>query len=247
MRQKYPPVEEISDSERIGMVKDIFSTVTRRYDFLNHFLSLRRDVRWRRVTAEKMLFFKTNRLIDIATGTGDLAIAAARHHASIQVTGLDFVQEMMDVAREKLTKNGLAERVGFLRGDALDLPFGDGVFDVASMAFGIRNIPDRRRALEEMKRVVVSGGQIIVLEMTAPGTPYIRGLYRKYLVRVLPRLASIFSRNPAAYHYLADSILHFPAPAAFAREMEESGLVRVERFAFDLGITNLHIGHKPQS
>ncbi len=245
MERKYPPVEEVSESERIGMVKEIFSTVTRRYDFLNHFLSLRRDVAWRRATAERMRFFKTNRLIDVATGTGDLAIAAARHYPSVEVAGVDFVQEMMDVGREKVGKNGLGERIRFLRGDALHLPFPDGFFDVASMAFGIRNIPNRIGALQEMKRVVVPGGQVMILEMTAPGTPYVRGLYRKYLVRVLPRLATPFSRNPAAYHYLADSILHFPSPAAFARELEESGLVRIEKLAFDFGITNLHIGYKP--
>ena len=121
--EKYPSVKEVTDEQRIGIVKEIFATVTGRYDFLNHFLSMRRDVFWRRFTVRKMHFFKTRRLLDVATGTADLAIDAARQHPSIRVTGVDFVNEMLQVGQAKIMKKGLSERIRLVQGDALCLPF----------------------------------------------------------------------------------------------------------------------------
>jgi demethylmenaquinone methyltransferase / 2-methoxy-6-polyprenyl-1,4-benzoquinol methylase len=245
LREKYPKVKEVTDADRIGMVKEIFSTVPAKYDFLNHFLSLRRDVAWRRFAARRMRFFQTWRLLDVATGTADLAMDAAKMHPLIRVTGVDFVREMMDLGRVKIEKRGISDRVEILRADALDLPFPDSSFDVAAVAFGIRNIPDRIRALREMARVVVPGGQVMVLEMTYPENRVLRGIYGIYLGRLLPVIARQFSRNPAAYHYLADSIMNFPSPDAFARLMENAGLARIEKHPLTLGVTYLHIGIKP--
>ena len=244
--EKYSPVGEMTDAERIQTVQEIFSTVTGRYDFLNHFLSLRRDIAWRRFTVRKMRFFKTHRLLDVATGTADLAIEASRRHPSIRVTGLDFVEAMIDLGRTKIGRGGFSDRVRILRGDALALPFPADCFDIAAIAFGIRNIPDRLRALQEMKRVVVPGGRVMVLEMTFPRNGIFQGFYSLYLHRILPGLAGIFSRNPAAYKYLGDSIANFPAPEAFARQMEEAGLASVEKYSLDFGIACLYSGLKPQ-
>ncbi len=243
---KYTPVRQMSDVERIRTVREIFCTVTGKYDFLNHFLSLRRDIVWRRVTARKMRFFKTNRFLDVATGTADLAIQAARQHLSIQVTGLDFVQAMMNLGLTKIANKSLSDRVRLLRGDALALPFSDHCFDVAAIAFGIRNIPDKSGALQEMRRVVVPGGQVMVLEMTFPRNSVFQGFYHLYLNRILPKIASAFSDNPAAYEYLADSIMNFPDPKTFSRQMEEAGLVQVEKYPLDFGVTYLHIGVNPE-
>jgi demethylmenaquinone methyltransferase/2-methoxy-6-polyprenyl-1,4-benzoquinol methylase len=115
------------------------------------------------------------------------------------------------------------------------------------MAFGIRNIPDKIRTLKEMGRVVVPGGQVIILEMASPCNWFIKGFYHFYLNRILPRLAKAFSRNPAAYHYLADSIIHFPPPEIFRGMMEEAGLTKVEIYSLTFGITYLFIGYKPGS
>jgi demethylmenaquinone methyltransferase / 2-methoxy-6-polyprenyl-1,4-benzoquinol methylase len=246
-KKRYRPVTEVSEAERIGMVKEIFSTVTGKYDFLNHFLSLRRDISWRRFAVKKMRFFKTHRLLDVATGTGDLTIDALRTHPSIRVIGLDFVGEMMDLARLKVEKEKISDRVFFLRGDALALPFPDQSFDAAGIAFGIRNIPNRLKALKEMARIIVPGGRVLVLEMATPRSQPLKGIYQFFLSRILPGLARPFSRNPAAYHYLADSIIHFPAPDLFAEEMKEAGLTRIEIYSLDLGITYLHIGYKPET
>ncbi len=244
LKRRYQPVTEVSDEERIGIVKEVFSTVTGRYDFLNHFLSLRRDVAWRRFAVRKMRFFKTFRFLDVATGTGDLAIQALRRHERIQVAGLDFVQAMMDVASAKIAEKDLRDKIRLLRGDALALPFPENHFDVAAIAFGIRNIPDKMRVLEEMKRVVVPGGQVMILETVAPRSAFYGKLYQLYLNRILPQVARFFSENPAAYHYLADSIMHFPPSDVFCGQMEKAGLRKIERFPLDFGIASLFVGRK---
>ncbi len=193
------------------IVADIFSSINKEYDFLNHFLSLGQDILWRRGAVRRMRFFKTYRLLDVATGTADLAIEAAVRNPAIFVNGIDLAEDMMAVGRRKIEKKRLTERIVLQQADALHLPFPDGNFDVASIAFGIRNIPDRLAALREMGRVVQSGGRVIVLEMSLPdeGSP-LRGAYAFYLKKALPLLARPFSRNAAAYAYLADSISHFP-------------------------------------
>ena len=238
----YPPVTGIDRDEHIGMVREIFSTITGRYDFLNHLLSLRRDIAWRRFTIRKMRFFKTFRLLDVATGTADLAIEAANGHPGIHVIGIDFVKEMLAVGRQKTAGRGLFDRIHLLQADAMTLPFPDGSFDATGIAFGIRNIPDRLRALREMRRVIVPGGQIFVLEMNFPRHRFWQGFFDLYLNRFLPGVARLFSGNPAAYHYLADSILHFPSPQAFLRLMEEAGFRDVERYPLTFGITSLYVG-----
>lgn len=245
-REKYPLVTEVTDAEHVGMVREIFSTIPEKYDFLNHFFSLGRDIAWRRSAVEKMRFFRTYRFLDVATGTADLSIDAAHNHPRIQVTGVDFVREMMDLGQLKIEKRRLSDRIGLLMSDALDLPFRDDSFDVAGVAFGVRNIPNKIRALREMMRVVVPDGQVIVLEMTFPRNPFIQGIYHIYLNRILPTLARAFSPNPAAYSYLADSITHFPTPEGFAGLMGEAGLKKVEKHSLTLGITHLYIGIKPE-
>lgn len=242
--EKYPPVQEISDVRRIRIVKEIFSTVTGKYDFLNRLLSLRRDVAWRKFAAKKMRFFQTHRYLDVACGTGDLSIAAAGMHPDIAVTGLDFVPEMVAAAKDKIQQRNLGGRIQILHGDALSLPFADNSFDVAGIAFGIRNIPDRARALSEMLRVVVPGGQVMILEMTFVENRFFKWIYHAYLNFLLPAFAKIFSGNPAAYSYLADSIMNFSSPGQFAKILEEAGMVRVEKHSLTFGITWLHVGEK---
>ena len=240
----YPSVIEATEKERVGMVKEIFSTITPRYDFLNHFLSLRRDIAWRRFAINKMRFFKTKRFLDIACGTGDLSIDAARKHPEITVNGVDFVPEMIQVGREKVYQERLSERIQFMAGDALHLPFQDNIFDVAAMAFGIRNIPDRQGALREMLRVIVPGGQLMILEMTFTRNRFFQVFYNIYLNHILPRLARRFSSNPAAYRYLADSIMNFPTPDEFTALMEDVGIENVDAYSLTFGVTYLHVGMK---
>lgn len=244
--KSYPSIKDLSEEQRVLLVRKIFSSVTDRYDFLNHFLSAGRDKAWRRFLIQRLNFFSTHRLLDLATGTGDIAIDAARHHPHIRVFGMDFVKPMLDAAAAKIEPAGLSGRISLMQGDALNLPFLDGSFDALTVAFGIRNMPDRRRVLEEMIRVLVPGGKVYLLELTTPQSKWFRKLYLLYLNHILPRLSRWFSKNPAAYLYLAESILQFPSPEEMAKEMEQIGLMDVRTFSLTFGITCLHEGSKPQ-
>jgi demethylmenaquinone methyltransferase/2-methoxy-6-polyprenyl-1,4-benzoquinol methylase len=243
--KKYPSVKEVDPVRHVAMVKEIFSTIPERYDFLNHLFSLRRDVAWRRFAARRMGFFRLNRFLDVATGTADLAIETALRHPEIRAIGLDFTEEMMDLGRDKVARRGLSARIRFLKGNALHMPFSSGSFDAAGIAFGIRNIPNKGTALREMQRVVVPGGQVLVLEMNFPKSPFFRPLYHVYLNTLMPLLTRAVSPNPDAYRYLSDSIMNFPRPEGFKALMEEAGLCRVETHALTLGITYLYVGYKP--
>lgn len=235
----------MSASQQIQYVKDIFSSVTLRYDLLNHLLSLGQDIAWRRFCVRKMHFWKTRRFLDVATGTGDLAIEAAGKYPRIGVTGVDFVGEMVNRGKRKAADRNLLKKVWFFRGDALAIPFRDDSFDVAAAAFGIRNIPDKMRALQEMMRVVIPDGQVMILEFAFPRARLIRSVYSFYLRRIPPLLARRISPNPSAYQYLADSIMHFPSPEAFKELMKEVGLLRVSAYSLTLGIVWLYVGYKP--
>ncbi|MDZ4164489.1 MAG: ubiquinone/menaquinone biosynthesis methyltransferase [Smithellaceae bacterium] len=244
MKDNRPQGEFIRPREHVRLVRDIFSSIPKRYDLLNHLFSFGQDIRWRNFTVGKMAFNKTNRFLDVATGTADLAIAAARRYPAIEAAGLDFVNEMMSLGQVKIDRYGLTRRVRLIRGDATNLPFSDDAFDVTAIAFGIRNIPDKLQALREMTRVTVPGGQVFVLEMGFPRQRHWQLLFYPYLNLVLPLLSRLLSRNPAAYRYLADSIMNFPAPEEFMKLMENAALSEVSCFPLTMGITNLYRGIK---
>jgi demethylmenaquinone methyltransferase/2-methoxy-6-polyprenyl-1,4-benzoquinol methylase len=243
-KKAYPLITKASKKQHTEMVRDIFATIPEGYDLLNRILSLRRDVAWRRFAVGRMKFFKTNRLLDLATGTADLAMEAALAYPHIDVVALDFVKEMIKRGQRKIAKQGLSKRIQLLQADALFLPVDDSAFDVASIAFGIRNIPERLKTLKEMVRVIAPGGQVMVLEMHLPGNKYVRKVYRSYLNHFLPRIAGCFTKNQAAYSYLSDSITNFPRPAVFAGIMGEAGLHKIEQYALTLGTTYLYVGYK---
>jgi demethylmenaquinone methyltransferase/2-methoxy-6-polyprenyl-1,4-benzoquinol methylase len=239
--KRYPPVASLDAELRTRVVRDIFTTAHARYDFLNHMLSLGRDFGWRRAAVEAMRFPRTRRLLDVATGTAELAIEAAGRHPEIEVTGIDSAQPMLELGMKKVRRRGLSRRIRLDRGDALALPYPDAFFDVTAISFGLRNIPDKRRALAEMARVTVAGGQVVVLEMTFAPAPLFRGPYGMYL-SLIPRVAGIFSANPSAYRYLSDSIRHFSSPEALKELMREAGLGEVTCHGLTFGSVFLHIG-----
>ncbi len=242
--KEYPSVREMSDDQRISIVKDIFASVTDRYDFLNRFLSGRRDVAWRKRTVQEMNFFNTNRFLDVATGTGDLALYCANTYPDVIVTGVDFVHEMVDKGIEKVSNQHLTDRVELKWGDATNIEFDDDSFDVTAIAFGIRNIPDKDKALSEMKRIIVPDGQVMVLELTTPEPGFWRSIYSFYLNGVLPKLAKWFTKNPAAYEYLADSIMNFPTRREFLSLMKLMGLKNCRAIPLTFGVCTLYIGNK---
>ena len=243
-QKEYPSVQEMNDEQRIGIVKDIFASVTDKYDFLNRFLSGRRDVAWRKRAVSEMKFFNTNRFLDVATGTGDLALDCANTYQDVQVIGVDFVEEMVNNGLKKVDKQNLEHRVELKWGDATNIDYIDDTFDVTAIAFGIRNIPNKEKALSEMKRIIVPDGQIMVLELTTPEPGFWRSTYSFYLNGVLPKLAKWFTKNPAAYEYLADSIMNFPTRGKFLALMESIGLKNCRAIPLTFGVCTLYIGQK---
>jgi demethylmenaquinone methyltransferase/2-methoxy-6-polyprenyl-1,4-benzoquinol methylase len=243
-KNKYPSVSQVSTREHAVMVRDIFASIPRTYDLLNRLISCGQDRAWRRSVAEQAAFFATNRFLDVATGTAELAMEIAVRSPNSAVIGLDYSEEMLLRARQKLKKK--RHRVlSLVRGNALALPFPDESFDTAAIAFGIRNVPDRLGALREMMRVVVPAGQVLVLEITLPEGRFLRPFYRLYLHGIVPLAARMLSPNPDAYRYLGDSIVHFPPPGDFRQMMALAGLAHVKARPLTGGITHLFSGRKP--
>jgi demethylmenaquinone methyltransferase / 2-methoxy-6-polyprenyl-1,4-benzoquinol methylase len=237
------PLKQWSDEERITAVKGIFKAISPRYDLLNRVMSGRQDVRWRRLAVSRIPA-EAKRVLDVATGTGDLAIDIASA-GEREVVGADFVENMMRYAVEKTEARDLSGRIAYAAADALHLPFPDQIFDAATMAFGIRNMPDRLSALKEMARVVKPGGKVLVLEMTFPRNLRLRRFFTWYLNNVIPVIGGLISGNSKAYRYLPDSIQDFLHPDDLAALFEKAGLQSVRAFPLTFGLTYLHEGCVP--
>ncbi len=244
LTRDYPPVNRMNQNQKVEVVKDIFSSITNKYDFLNRFLSLRQDLAWRNKAVKEMRFFQSYKFLDMATGTGDLAINAVNIHPHVKATGLDFVQNMVDYGNRKIIEQNLEDRVWLKCGDATDIHYEDNTFDVVAMAFGIRNIPDKVKALKEMKRVILIEGQILILELTTPDPGFFKNIYSFYLNGLLPKVAKRFTTNPAAYEYLADSIMNFPTRSEFISLLDSIGFRNIKAIPLSLGICTLYIANK---
>ncbi len=229
-------------TERNRSIGEMFSSIAPRYDFLNRLLSMGVDRRWRRLAAAETVPSTGGRFLDVATGTADMALEISRQKgAGASVTGVDLSVEMMRVGRKKRDRAGPSFRVAFLRAPGESLPFRDGVFDSACVAFGIRNVVDRGRGLREMCRVVRPGGRVVVLEFSTPTGAIFGTLYRFYFKSVLPRIGGIFSRG-SVYAYLPESVLAFPEPRAFAGMMQAAGCASVTHRPLTFGIVTLYVG-----
>ena len=231
------------EAEQIRQVRRIFNRVVPVYDILNRVLSLREDVRWRRFVARAVRPGPRGLILDVATGTGDLALALAGRPDGPLVIGLDLVPAMLGPARRKAARSGA--RLRLLAGDATRLPFPADSFDAVTIAFGVRNIPRRVASMTEMARVLVPGGRLYVLEFTTPQRPWVRQLYQLYLRHLLPRLGGLVSGDGDSYRYLAETILEFPAPPTFRQEMEAAGLTAPRSHALTQGIAWVHVAEKP--
>lgn len=238
---KDKPLDRWSDEERIRAVKKIFNTITPHYDLLNRLMSGRQDVKWRRFAVTRVPA-EARMVLDVATGTGDLALDIADARPQAKIVGVDFVEKMMRLAQKKTSSRGLHTRIAYAAGDALSLPFADHMFDAATIAFGIRNIPDRLAALREMARVVKPGGKVITLEMTFPRNLGLRKFFRWYLNRVIPLVGGAISRNRAAYRYLPDSIQDFLHPDELTELFGQADMRSVKAFPLTFGLTYVHEG-----
>jgi demethylmenaquinone methyltransferase / 2-methoxy-6-polyprenyl-1,4-benzoquinol methylase len=225
-------------------VRDMFSGVAHRYDFLNHFLSLGRDIAWRRAAARALkdvLERPGSRVADLCCGTGDLSFCLGRHSHGV-VMGADFCPPMLAIARSKGVTRALP--IHFLGADALHLPFGDGSLDAVTSAFGFRNLANYRQGIEEMRRVLKTGGRVAILEFSQVRWPVFGPVFRFYFRRILPRVGAWISGTEGPYRYLPDSVSKFPNQDRLADMLRSAGFHNVSYRNFTGGVAALHVGEK---
>ena len=226
-------------------VQDMFSQIAPRYDFMNHLLSLGTDVYWRWRTVRKVRPVGEAPILDLCTGTGDLALAFGRAtRGKTPIVGADFCQPMLEIGRVKAQRVG-AGQITFVEADAQRLPFPDDEFQIVSVAFGLRNVTDTDRGLREMVRVCRPGGRVAVLEFSMPRWQPFRYFYGLYFRHVLPRIGQLLARNRRdAYNYLPESVGEFPSGEALAQRMRAAGAREVHYYPLTLGVATLYVGTK---
>lgn len=221
---------------------EMFTVISRRYDLLNHLLSLNVDRRWRRALVAMSRVGEGDDVLDVATGTGDVAIEFVRRTRSRTVVGVDRSAGMLEVARRKLRQRRLERRIALVEGDAMDLPFDDASFDAVTIAFGLRNLPDYAAGVREMARVLKTGGRLLVLEFFPPAGGVFQRLYNLYLKTVLPVVGRAVSGSGEAYDYLSSSIREFASHDDVRRYFQAAGLEAVEGRRLSGGISCIYRG-----
>ncbi len=224
-------------------VAGMFDNIAGRYDFLNRFLSAGIDQGWRRKALSQLAGRQLDHLLDVATGTGDVAIMANRLLKPKKITGIDISEGMIEVGKEKIRKVDM-DNITLLKGDSEAISFPDGSFDAVTVAFGVRNFQDLEKGLREIRRVLKPGGKLVVLEFSKPKSWLIRKFYDIYMKVVCPYAGRLFSKNKAAYQYLDHSIKKFPEGKNFTRILETTGFKETYSKPLTLGICSIYCGIK---
>jgi demethylmenaquinone methyltransferase/2-methoxy-6-polyprenyl-1,4-benzoquinol methylase len=232
----------VSTSKEPARIAGMFDAIAGRYDTLNRWLSVGFDRRWRRRAIRALGLRGGEHVLDVCTGTADLAIeAVTAMPAARQVVGLDFSGEMLRLGLGKVRAAGLAGQIRLVRGDATRLPLPDATFDAVTIAFGIRNVVDPMAACREFHRVLKPGGQLAILEFGFPRVPGIKTLYAWYFRYLLPAVGRLVSHHGEAYAYLPASVAQFPSPDAFDRDLESAGFGAVRYDSLTLGVVYLYV------
>ena len=232
-----------STETKKGQVTAMFNNIALRYDLLNHLLSFNIDKYWRRIAVNMLMPYNPRNILDVATGTGDFAIAASKFE-SVKITGIDISSGMLRIGREKIIKLNLDNRIELLQADSEELPFKDNTFDAAIVAFGVRNFENLTKGLTEVFRVLVEGGVFVVLEFSKPKMMPFRLLYDFYFKTVLPVVGKLISKDSSAYEYLPASVDAFPEDVLFLVILEECGYVNCRMKRLTFGIASIYIGEK---
>ena len=233
-----------TDQTKKEEVREMFDNIAPKYDLLNHTLSMSIDRVWRRRVVGEVRRAKPGRILDVATGTGDLAIAMTRRIRDVQVLGVDLSEQMLAVARRKIEARGLDGRIVLDRGDAERLAVADASVDVATVAFGVRNFGDLGAGLRELARTIKPGGKVVILEFSRPRNRVFRALYEFYSYKILPRIGGLVSRDKRAYEYLPASVGEFPAPEEFMAMMARAGFRNCRARSQSFGIAQIYIGER---
>lgn len=236
---KKPPIRQ--EAGRKELVRQMFDSIAGRYDLLNHLLSMGIDKRWRKRLIRELSSDHPAHILDLATGTADLAIMAA--NASIEkITGTDISAKMLEIGRQKIKEKGLTGKIDLLIADSEHLPFPEQSFDAAMVAYGVRNYENLPLGLSEMHRVLKPGARAFILEFSRPDQFPVKQLYAFYFRYILPWIGRLVSRNNGAYTYLPESVKVFPQGDEFLQLMTEGGFTSVQAYPLSFGITTLYIG-----
>lgn len=222
-------------------ISEMFSDIAGRYDFLNKLLSFGLDSMWRKRMVELAKVNPGDYILDIATGTGDVAIEFANKYKKIQIRGVDFAKPMLVLAEKKVINLGLSKSIKFQYADALRLPFKDSKFDVVTMAFGIRNIADHSKCIREMKRVTKKGGKVLIMEFSEPNF-LVRPFYLIFLRFIIPALGQILSKK-SAYQYLQSSIQEFTTNIDLEYVLKSEGFSKIQKISMTFGVVSIYVGH----
>ncbi|MDR3365556.1 MAG: bifunctional demethylmenaquinone methyltransferase/2-methoxy-6-polyprenyl-1,4-benzoquinol methylase UbiE [Prevotellaceae bacterium] len=222
-------------------ITEMFDSISGQYDLLNRLLSLGVDRWWRQSMVKRVGRRKPQSVLDVATGTGDSAIALKKSGAT-RIVGVDISEQMLKQAQKKPTSAGIE----FVKADGERLPFDDGCFDAVTISFGIRNFEHRRQGLQEMRRVLKQNGLLLVLELSMPANRIIRSLYKLYFLRIVPAVGKLVSRNSYAYRYLPCSVDEFPPRQVFAAEIQNAGFERVKAISLSGGLATIYEAKKSE-
>ncbi len=225
-------------------VAAMFDNIAFRYDFLNRFLSAGIDIRWRKKALKQLLPLQPKTILDVATGTADIAIMASAMLKPQKITGIDISDGMLEIGRKKLSRLGLEGKVELLNGDSETINFPDNSFDAVTVAFGVRNFENLQQGLKEIKRVLKPGGKLVVLEFSKPKAWGIKGLYNLYMKFVASNLGKFFSKNSEAYKYLDESIQKFPEGKKFTSILDDLDYKNTYCKPLSLGICSIYCGEK---
>ncbi len=226
-------------------IRDMFDAIAPRYDLLNRLLSLGIDRRWRRVAVSQLQIPPGGRVLDVATGTGDVALEiASRTPDSVRIVGEDFTQGMLVHGLEKISKSPYASRIVLVNAPCESMPHPANCFDGVTIAFGIRNVVDRLAGLQEMHRVLRPGGRAVILEFSNPRSRLFKSLYYFYFRRILPFIGGLLSKR-SAYQYLPDSVLEFPSQEEFCALMAQAGFTQLRHIDLTGGIATVYVGVRP--
>ena len=225
-------------------IAQMFDKIAWRYDFLNHFFSLHIDKIWRRKAVNELRGQLLGHVLDVATGTADLAIVIQKRLQPEHVTGVDISEGMLVIGRKKIEKKGLKQKITLQYGDSEALPFADHTFDAVTVAFGVRNFEYLEKGLFEMFRVLKTGGKLVVLEFSIPQNRIFRRIFHFYFFRILPFVGRLVSKDTQAYSYLPDSVQSFPHGVEFKSIMENCGFEAVRIKPLTFGIASIYTGKK---
>ena len=233
-----------SNLSKKAQVAEMFNNIAGRYDFLNHFLSMGIDKGWRKKAIAEVAAINPQAILDVASGTGDMAIAAAIKIKPKQITGIDIADQMLEVGRKKIVTQNLANTITLQTGDSESMPFATGVYDAVMCAYGVRNFEHLEIGLTEMLRVLRPGGKVVILEFSHPTKAPIKQLFGFYFRYILPKLGMLVSKHSKAYTYLPESVMAFPEGKKFCTILEQCGFKEAKARPLSFGITTLYTAVK---